>query len=41
MKIEGAVFDLDGTLIDSLFFWDRLWEKLGVKYRGDATFRPG
>ena len=41
MKIEGAVYDLDGTLIDSLFFWDRLWDKLGVKYRGDATFRPG
>lgn len=41
VKIEGAVFDLDGTLIDSLFFWDRLWEKLGAKYLDDPTFRPG
>ena len=41
MEIKGAIFDLDGTLIDSLFFWDRLWEKLGKRYIGDATFSPG
>ena len=41
MKIEGAIFDLDGTLIDSLFFWDRLWEKLGEKYLDNKAFRPG
>lgn len=41
MKIEGAIFDLDGTMIDSLFYWDRLWEKLGEKYLGDKSFRPG
>lgn len=41
MLIKGAIFDLDGTLIDSLFFWERLWEKLGEKYLSDKSFRPG
>ena len=40
MKITGAIFDMDGTLIDSLGFWDQLWATLGEKYRGDKTFRP-
>ena len=41
MEIKGAIFDLDGTLINSLFFWDRLWEKLGTRYLNDAAFTPG
>ena len=41
MNIKGAIFDLDGTLINSLFFWDRLWVMLGEKYLSDKTFRPG
>lgn len=41
MKITGAIFDLDGTLINSLFFWERLWVKLGEKYLNDPDFRPG
>lgn len=26
-KIKGAIFDMDGTLVDSLMVWDMLWEK--------------
>lgn len=26
MKIEGAIFDLDGTLLDSMFIWDTIGE---------------
>lgn len=40
MKIKGAIFDMDGTVIDSLMFWDHLWRKIGEKYMGDADFRP-
>lgn len=40
MNIKGAIFDLDGTLIDSLFFWERLWKLLGTKYLGDESFLP-
>lgn len=40
MKIKGAIFDMDGTIIDSLMFWDYLWPKIGEKYMGDINFRP-
>ena len=40
MNIKGAIFDLDGTLIDSLFYWERLWKLLGKKYLNDETFLP-
>ena len=26
MKMEGAIFDLDGTLLDSMFIWDTIGE---------------
>lgn len=37
--IKGAVFDLDGTLVDSLMLWDVLWDAFGKKY-GVENFRP-
>ena len=40
MEIKAAIFDMDGTLINSLIFWDILWEKLGSTYRNDPAFRP-
>ena len=40
MKIKGAIFDMDGTIIDSLMFWDYLWKQIGEKYMGDAEFKP-
>lgn len=27
VKIEGAIFDLDGTLLDSMFIWDTIGEE--------------
>ena len=40
MKIRGAIFDMDGTTVDSLMFWDYLWKKIGEKYFSDPSFRP-
>jgi len=40
MKIKGAIFDMDGTIIDSLMFWDYLWSEVGKKYMNCEDFRP-
>ena len=39
-EIKGAIFDMDGTLVDSLMVWDVVWEKLGEKFLNDRTFKP-
>ena len=31
---------MDGTLVNSLGFWDYIWRRLGEIYRNDPTFRP-
>lgn len=40
MNIKAAIFDLDGTLIDSLMLWDVLWSTFGEKYLNDKGFAP-
>ena len=40
MIIDGAIFDMDGTLVDSLMLWDILWAEFGKRYFSDSTYRP-
>lgn len=40
MTFKGAIFDMDGTLIDSLTFFSYFWRQIGVKYKNDPLFRP-
>ena len=39
-EVRGVIFDLDGTLVDSLFFWDYQYKRIGEIYLGDPAFRP-
>ena len=40
MNIKAAIFDMDGTLIESLMVWDVLWCRFGEKYLNDKSFSP-
>lgn len=40
MHISGAIFDMDGTLTDSLMLWDILWEDFGRRFCKGQPFRP-
>ena len=40
LNITTAIFDMDGTLVDSLMLWDIFWSSFGKDYLGNADFRP-
>ena len=39
-NFEGAIFDLDGTLINSGGYSNTMWSNIGEKYLNDSSFRP-
>lgn len=40
MDIKGAIFDMDGTLVDSLGAWEVIYREFGERYLADSTFEP-
>ena len=38
--IQGAIFDMDGTLLDTLFLWDVLWRHLSDVFSLPKPFAP-
>ena len=41
MKIKGAIFDMDGTLVDSLICWGPIWKAIADRYLGGEEGFPG
>ena len=39
-KLNAAIFDMDGTLVDSLMFWSIIWEDIGRDHLGRVNFTP-
>ena len=40
VKINAAIFDMDGTLVDSLGLWDVLWQVFGDAFLSGEKFVP-
>lgn len=38
--MKAAIFDMDGTLVDSLGVWNVLWSKFGERYLHNQNFTP-
>ncbi len=39
-NIKGAIFDMDGTLVDSLMLWDVIWKNFGSLFCEGKSFAP-
>ena len=39
-NIKGAIFDMDGTLIDSLMLWNIIWARFGSLFCENGIFAP-
>ena len=40
INIKGAIFDMDGTLADSMIIWEIMWQEIGRVYMNDEHFAP-